>query len=287
MTKHSEVAIAVKDPWGVYKPSALVYGIIMICHKLSRIAGLRQLAMWIRRPIKYGSDTPLDVTVWGLKLRLYPRGNVSESRILFTPGLFDRQERQFLKRSLRPGCTFLDIGANAGGYSFWVYSLFKDQCRIHAVEPDPELQKKMQFNIETNGAHSIQIAPLALVFQNGKGKLIVDQINKGENCLAECMDDRGKNGIDVSVVTLTSFLRAHDILSIDALKIDIEGYEFKVLDHFFSHAGKTVWPRLILTEIQATPEHEKLKRLLEGAGYNACRRTKMNWIFRLNHPRAG
>jgi FkbM family methyltransferase len=278
--KNDDMEMALTEPWGTYKPSALVYQTIMLCHKLSRIRMLRRLALWIRRPVKYGNYRALDVMLWGLKLRLQPQGNVSESRILFTPGLFDRGERMFLKSFLRPGCIFLDIGANAGGYSFWVYSLFKEACRILAVEPDPALQQKMQFNIDTNGARSIRIAPFALGAENRKGKLIVDQVNKGENCLIDGVDDGGENGIDVTVMTLHSLLAERDIRRIDALKIDIEGHEFKVLDPFFRHAEKTLWPRVIIAEIQETPEHEKLKRLLETAGYRVCHRTKMNWIFR-------
>jgi FkbM family methyltransferase len=281
MANYSEIMMAPNTPWGRYKPSPFKYKVIMLCHKLSEIRMLRQLALWIRRPIKYGSDTPLDIELWGLKLRLYPRGNVSESRFLFTPGLFDRKERLFLQASLRPGCTFLDIGANAGGYSFWVYSLFKDQCRIHAVEPDPELQQKFQFNIESNGAQSIHIAPLALGDDRCRGKLIVNPINKGENYLTASSDQGLKNGIDVPVVPLASFLQSQNIRHVDAMKIDIEGYEFKVLNHFFRHSEKAVWPRLIITEIQDSPEHEKLKQLLAWAGYRNCLRAKMNWIFQL------
>ncbi len=274
--------MASQKPWGGYRPAVFIYRTIMLCHRLSRISALRQLALWIRRPIKYRSRTPLDVDLWGLRLRLQPQGNVSESRILFTPGLFDRKERHLLKSFLKSGCTFLDIGANAGGYSFWVYSLFKGDCDIYAVEPDPDLQKKMQFNIEVNGAHNIHIVPVALGAENRKGTLIVDQINKGENRLTESGDGAEGNGIDVPVVTLTSLIKAHGIRSIDALKIDIEGHEFKVLDHFFRHADKTVWPRLVIAEIQETPEHDKLKLLLETGGYRVCLRAKMNWIFQLD-----
>lgn len=283
MANCSKIEMATNIPWGRYKPSMLKYGVIKFCHKLSGIRTLRQFALWIRRPIKYGSTTPLDIQLWGLKLRLYPRGNVSESRLLFTPGLFDRKERQFLQSWLKPGCTFLDVGANAGGYSFWVYSLFKDQCRIHAIEPDPELQKKLQFNIEANGAQSIRIAPLALGDDRGKGKLMINPINKGENYLTSSMDEGGETGIDVAVVTLASFLEEQNIRDIDAMKIDIEGYEFKVLNHFLGHSERAVWPRLIITEIQDSPEHEKLKQLLQGAGYRICLRTKMNWIFQIDN----
>lgn len=59
--------------------------------------------------------------------------------MLFLPGLFDRKERRYLQQKLQPGAVFLDIDANAGAYSFWVYSCLKTDCSIYAIEPDPEL----------------------------------------------------------------------------------------------------------------------------------------------------
>ena len=49
-----------------------------------RWAGERA-SLLLRRLARAGLNTPLDTEVWGLRLRLFPSGNVAEARILFMP----------------------------------------------------------------------------------------------------------------------------------------------------------------------------------------------------------
>jgi len=110
--------------WGAHRPPRLSSFLISLCHLLSNIRFLKHVSMWVRRPLKYSGAGPMDIELWGLKLRLFPQGNVSESRMLFTPGLFDKKERLYLKRFLTRGCIFLTLVPmrvdTASGYTvFW------------------------------------------------------------------------------------------------------------------------------------------------------------------------
>jgi FkbM family methyltransferase len=221
----------------------------------------------------------MDIERWGLKLRLLPQGNVSESRLLFTPGLFDKEERSYLKRFLNQGCTFFDIGANAGGYSFWVHSIFRNDCRIYAVEPDPELQAMLTFNIETNHAESITLIPMALSDTDGKGTLFLNKNNKGENRLIGATRSNQSDAINVPVSTLVSVIQSNDITKIDAMKIDIEGNEISVLGHFFAQAEKSLWPSIIIAEEIKSKNDNQLKDFLISQGYTPDLKAKNNCIY--------
>jgi FkbM family methyltransferase len=265
--------------WGAYYPSPSRRFLITLSHRLSNTRFLKHFSLWVRRPLKYSDTKPMDIELWGLKLRLLPQGNVSESRLLFTPGLFDEQERAYLKRFLNQGCTFFDIGANAGGYSFWVHSIFRNDCRIYAVEPDPELQTMLKFNIATNHAESITLIPMALSDAEGKGTLFLNKHNKGENRLVGERVSNQSDAINVPVSTLLSVIQSNGITKIDAMKIDIEGSEIRVLGHFFSQAEKSLWPAVIIAEEIKSEHNDQLKTFLISQGYTPDLNAKNNCVY--------
>ena len=68
---------------------------------------------------------------------------------------------------------------------------------------------------------------------------------------------------------------------VDAMKIDIEGFEVPVLEAFFNTAPRSLWPRFVIGEIVGEGG-ESLKNLLISRGYRLDRCTKMNGILVLS-----
>jgi FkbM family methyltransferase len=266
-----------EDRWGSRVPSWLPRCWLACCRSLPSTAVFRRIALWMRRPLKYGLKGPVDTTVWGLKLRLDPRGNLSEERWLFMPGFSDALERRILADLLGPGSVFLDIGANAGFYSFWIWSNHGDRVRIEAFEPDPTLCARIRFNIAANKIRSLNLHPLALSDHRGTASLAIGSKNRGTNRLGT----DGGNTISVPVTTLVDFVSSHGIDRIDAMKIDVEGHEQAILGHFFQHAPRALFPRLLVCEtLDKGPS--PLRELIGSAGYRAMARGRMNTVFRLD-----
>ncbi len=143
-----------------------------------------RFALLARRLARRHLADPVDVRVWGLALRLFPHRSVSESRILFMPRSWDRAERRWLARRLSPGFHFVDVGANVGGYAFWVLSRTGPGSRIVAIEPNPGLARQLRFNIAANGAHDrVAVVDAAVSDRSGTGRLTVNEANSGENRL--------------------------------------------------------------------------------------------------------
>jgi FkbM family methyltransferase len=259
-------------PWGTHRPSAGERVWLSVCHAVQRVGAAATLALLLRRPLKYGSDSPLDVELWGMRLRLARRDSVSESRMLFTPLLFDRTERMAVLQQLQPGGVFIDLGANVGGYSFWVYHHFHDDVQILAVEADPDLAARIRFNCATNDTESIRVAQVALSDASGHGTLVIDRVNRGESFLTGA----DEIGVPVRTQPLLEVMRQHEIHHIDVLKIDIEGMEYRVLAHFFDHAERSLWPRSILFEMKDSPDHHRLCDRLTGLGYRVTLETARN-----------
>jgi FkbM family methyltransferase len=270
-----------ESPWGTYRPQGRDAWLLRRCRALAADSGVgERLLKLLRRPIKYGATTPLDVEVWGLRLRLLPRGNVSEAKMLFAPQAADPDELRLLDEHLAPGATFVDVGANAGLYSLRALARHRDGVRVIAVEPDPEMRRRLAFNITTNALHSIEVCALALSDHEGRATLHVKPAQRGESSLEAGATPAagGTLAIEVPVTTLLTLLRERGVGRVDVLKIDIEGHEPPVLRHFFAHAPDALLPAIAVTEFKPQTADE-IRGLFESRGYRLRQRTPMNWVF--------
>lgn len=236
---------------------------------------------------------PVDVCAWGFKLRLKPRGSVSEARMLFLPRCWDRRERRALAPLLAPGSVFVDVGANAGGYVFWAASLCGETGRALAFEPDPALARQLRWNVAANAAEDrIAVVEAAVAAKPGRGTLLSGTGNSGENRLAD--GDAGE-GTPVRVVTLADAVREAGLVRIDCLKVDVEGREADILKPFFATAPARLRPRTLLVELDrprakvaaANPgggsaAELDLESWIAAQGYRLVLRTRLNGVFRID-----
>lgn len=250
----------------------------------------KKAAVILRRSLKHGPLRPFDVVVWGQRLRLLSSGNVSGTGLLYLPRFFDPQERGLLEERLRPGSTFVDVGANEGAYTFWGRSLWGKRCSLIAMEPDPELRTRLNFNLAENGAEGVSVLPYAISDQRGTGRLSICEANRGENRLLarEAEGRRTSSGepeepaeapatVGVEVRTLEEALGEVGCEKVHAMKVDVEGHEEAVLGPFFKKAPESLWPRLLLMEYKAAvPAHRRVLDLLGKCGYKETLRTRMN-----------
>lgn len=260
-----------------------------------------------RRLARERLDGPVDTVVWGLRLRLHPNRSVSEARILFLPWHWDHIERSRLRPWVRPGFTFVDVGANVGGYTFWISSLTGGDGRVVAVEPDPALVRQLRYNVRVNGLEgSVRIVESAVGAAPGDGRLIRNPVNSGENRLARGVvgvnpasdedgsgsaadgvnvPDDGVVSVDDDVVsvrmrTLGSIIREAGLERIDCLKVDVEGHERDVLEPFFAAAPPGLRPLLLLVEIKPGADARAMESWILSQGYRLECRTLLNGLFR-------
>src|SRR5215510_9236316 len=133
-------------PFGCYEPTTLQSYLIAIGRRLPRNWAGRRIASLIRSFLKRYSGRPIDVIRLGSRMRLYPRSNSSEKRLMATPQFFDAVEMALLKKELTAEFVFLDVGANAGAYTLFVANRVGRNGRIIAVEPHPTALARLQCN---------------------------------------------------------------------------------------------------------------------------------------------
>jgi FkbM family methyltransferase len=259
------------------------------CHLPNNWLGLR-LAIPLRRVVMIRLSYPdgaLDVVRWAMRLRLHPRDNGCEKKLLFTPQMYETTELDELEidiaraRQKQVPFVFVDIGANVGLFSLFVAAKSGGAARILAIEPEPGNLARLRFNIRANGNVPIKVLPVALDNVVGEVAIEVDRRDRGGSSVRQI--EQVKMTGDVVRVpsrTLTEVIVAENIYAIDALKIDVEGMEDLILCPFFQEVAPRLWPRLLIVEDSRSSWKADLMSLLTVSGYTLAARSRQNLVMR-------
>jgi len=120
----------------------------------------------------------------------------------------------------------LDIGANIGWTALCLAGI-ASEGRVIGFEPDPVNFDRCQSNVERNDLKNIQVYSLALGDHPGSVPMEVrTPSNRGGNRIAPGVTTAGKM---VEVMRLDDFLSTHPLDRVDLIKMDVEGFEVRVL----------------------------------------------------------
>lgn len=256
--------------------------LIAACLKLPLHTWLgKRLAFIVRKPVLLRKQSPIDTTVEGLKLRLFPRRNLSDKRLLCTPELLDGRERAFFAAMLAPQSTVLDVGANIGGFGLLLAAKRQD-LKLLFVEADAGLAGRVSQHIAFNAMQGrCQCIEAAATPEDGMVSLYLDDVNQGCNSLVAGGEhpERVSESITVKGLTLSSILSLHKVTNLGLLKMDIEGFEFPVLVSFFKQAEKNTWPAYIQLEQDRKSADNQAVALAMKYGYKKVLQTRMNIIL--------
>lgn len=270
------MAFDTTSEWGHWKASGAAAASLAVVDKLPRGGLFRRLAFLLRKPVKSGKQEYYDRAIWGLRLRLSARGNLTEQRWLTMEKFHDWPEREAVRDALGNNAVFLDVGANAGFYTFWALSLRKPGLRVIAVEPSAAMVQRLHYNLALNQLESaVRVCECAVTAEPGEVVIAEHAVNLGQTAVSS--EGQGRR---VPGRPLFELLKENGVSHVDALKIDIEGHEIPVLEAFFRTAPRMMWPKWIIGEIVGADGGAFQKMLVER-GYTLARATKMNGIFRL------
>lgn len=266
-------------PFGAYTPTSIQAGAIRFARGFDPGPFSKLAASIAKRVIWPSLSGPLDVTTWGIMMRLDPRRNITEKRLLLSPSRFELEEREILRARLLPGDRFVDVGANVGAYTMWVASIIGPQGRGLAIEPQPKVLARLRANIALNPAFNVQIFPCGAGPHEGKMHLSIGSTNEGGASLAT--SGGGAASVEVAIRPLLNMVTEAGFDRIDALKIDIEGFEDQALIPFFETAPKTLWPKLLILERSEKDWRIDLLATLKKASYRDLATSKRNYVMEL------
>ena len=131
----------------------------------------------------------------------------------------EMQTKQWFVENAKPDWIFLDIGANIGYYSI-LFSRLAPQGKIYAFEPTNTfdmLKENLGYNKTAN------VIPFKMAVGNTTGI-------KTENFyrLWDEKEDKAES-LECPFTTIDQFIEDNNITRIDAIKIDVDSYDFEVL----------------------------------------------------------
>ena len=224
---------------------------------------------WLERCCFTGPRCVVDVERFGLKWRLHGFGNVSESRLLRRPDSFEVEEMNFVLGMAVDDFVFVDVGANCGYWSLRIAKKMGEDGTVIAIEPQPVMVERLRFNAAINDSELTGIHECVVGAGAGRVRLEVDERNLGRARVSK------KGSLEVEMKSLLAIIEGHGLKRIDAIKVDVEGYEDHVLGPFLRDAPASLLPGVIVAECSWKESWEA--DWMEGArrkGYRELKRTR-------------
>lgn len=170
--------------------------------------------------------------VGGSRIKL--RSNSVLAEPLFVGRGFEEEELRLVRRLVRPGMTAFDVGANVGLYAVLLGKAVGPAGRVFAFEPFAQTAGYLRQNLRLNGLENVQVAEVALGEREGVADFHVfpdgcDVYNSLGAARRPVERIEAELVVRVPVTTIDDFVRAAGIGRVDAIKVDVEGAEEKVI----------------------------------------------------------
>jgi FkbM family methyltransferase len=240
-------AIAANDlaapPFGTFAPNAVQAAVISLAQR-SRLkrGAFRPMLSRLVNLLRAG---PVDVPYQGASFRFYHQASATERGALFNPD-YNIEELNFLRAHTPVGGVFVDVGANVGTYAMPLARHVGQSGKVIAIEPHPVTHARLSFNRAASGFTQVVLVAAAAGAADGVLMIETDGDNLGASHIVS--GERSGNAIKVPSLRLQRILGDAGATRVDALKIDVEGYEDRVLTGFFKDAPSSLWPRAVVIE---------------------------------------
>lgn len=230
-------------------------------------------SIWKRLPV----ETEFSVRIFEDKyLKYVSTYGDAIGRALFWKGLnyWERETIPYFFKLAKRAEVVLDIGAYTGFYSI-LACLANQKIIVYAFEPVDRVRDILKKNISINNLKErCYICNEAVSDMCGIGKLHIPNGLLPSSASLNLSGFRGYEGeiIDVKLVAIDEFVKRYNLLKVDLVKIDVEGFEIKVLEGM-KETLKYSQPVIIMEVIPETA-YEEIDQVLREHQYLFFRLSK-------------
>jgi FkbM family methyltransferase len=263
-----------QPPFGAFAPNAAQAAIISLAHR-SRLkrGAFRPMLSRLINLLRAG---PVDVQYQGASFRFYHQASATERGALFNPD-YNTAELDFLRAHTPAGGVLVDVGANVGTYAMALARHVGSTGKVIAIEPHPVTHARLAFNRAASGFTQVVLVPAAAGPSDGELMIETDGDNLGASHITGKLSG---NSIKVPSLRLQSILDNAGVPHVDALKIDVEGFEDRVLTCFFKQAPPSLWPRAVVIEHLSRNEwQDDCIADMRARGYAEAGKTRSNTLL--------
>jgi len=196
----------------------------VIYHAMPKWRWLQQLAETINNWFMMGSaGESIVVERNGLNYDL-DLGQLIDARIYYE-GEFEPETSALFRRLVKPGMIVFDIGANVGAHGLPLAKLVGVTGHVYMFEPTGWALKKLEKNLSLNPDLShVTVERRALSDQDVSGQ----QYSIRSQWYADGVEGVEEVGV-IDYITLDSYCVSHGIEQVDFIKLDVDGFETKIL----------------------------------------------------------
>lgn len=207
-------------------------------------------------------------------------------------GLWEPDLSDWISGRLRPGDTFIDVGANIGYYALLASTRVGRSGSVVAIEASPTIFRQLRANLERNRTANIRAVNIAASDRRGKVQLFC---GPSHNCgKTSLFREKGlERREEVEAAPLTDILEPHELAGARLIKIDIEGAEGGVLPGLVKWlpSGRADLELIIEFHPQNLTEPgtsaADLLELLRACGFHAYRMVNDYWPLNYLKERKG
>lgn len=264
--------------FGAFAPNAAQAVVI----RLAQHSGLKRGAFRpsMSRLVNLLRKGPVDLSYQGASFRFYHQGSATERGALFNPD-YNLEELDFLRAHTPEGGVFVDVGAHVGTYALPLARQVGRNGTVIAIEPHPVAHARLAFNRAASDLPQVRLVAAAAGSSDGELTIETDDHNLGASHVSTA--DTSADAIRVPALTLQRILNVAGVARVDTLKIDVEGFEDRVLTVFFARAPQTLWPRGVVIEHLSRKEwRQDCIADMVARGYREVSKTRSNTILLRN-----
>jgi FkbM family methyltransferase len=142
-------------------------------------------------------------------------------------GSYEPAKQAMIRRHLRPGMTFIDVGANLGYFTLQAARIVGNSGRVIAIEPAPQNFSLLQKSIALSGYSNTIALPIALSDRDGSAGLQILGRSTEHTLAPLKVTDLPR--VVVETRTLDSVVAEQKLSRVDMLKIDVQELEIEVI----------------------------------------------------------
>jgi len=211
---------------------------------------------------------------WGEKINVVCPDTTSLDISRF--GFYEEGLTRAILDYLKPGMTFLDVGANVGYYTLMAAWLVGDNGSVHSFEPTPETFNILQSNAEQK--QNVQLNKFALSYESGTirfndyGAHLMGRNSKfQQNLDAKKKQNMEPVSYEVPATTIDEYVTQNDVCP-NFIKIDTEHSEYDIIQGM--HDTLNSYHPVISIEvgdsdIEGVPPCKEIIEFMTGEGYQA------------------
>ena len=148
---------------------------------------------------------------------------------IFFFGSYERSTIALLKQRTRADGLAIDVGANIGSHAIPMAKVMRTG-RVLAFEPNPVVFRRLIANLALNPDCNVDARATAVGNRVGQVDLFIPAADAGNLGQASLVENSDFNKVRVPCTTLDSLLEDEKLGTVDVLKIDVEGFEWAVIE---------------------------------------------------------